>query len=215
MEEALVLARTASAVTILHRRDSFRASTALSSRVLTHPKITVVWNATVRRFEGQHERTEDQPDGVDVLRRVIATIRKRGGAEEEMEFDCRAAFVAIGHRPNTDLFAGQLEMEPSGYLVVANKSTATSTPGVFAAGDVADHVYRQAITSAGSGAMAALDAERWLSTHAPALEPTPPNPAKPGEIHDCSACVAAGYGWSPKKEKCGRFQNKQCSKAEL
>jgi len=154
MEDALVLARTSSKVTVIHRRDSFRASKILAERVMKHPLIEVRWNATVSEFSGEKEDDKDKLTHVTV--RDVNT-----GAEEKMEVG--AAFVAIGHEPNTKLFKGLLNMDEQGYLEVDGRSSRTSISGVFAAGDVADKVYRQAVTSAGTGAMAALDAERWLS----------------------------------------------------
>mmetsp|Transcript_51771 Transcript_51771/g.70604 ORF Transcript_51771/g.70604 Transcript_51771/m.70604 type:complete len:458 (-) Transcript_51771:281-1654(-) len=154
MEDALVLARTSSKVTVVHRRDSFRASAVLATRVLNHEKITVMWNSTVVEFIGNED--EEHP-------RLTHVVVKNLNTGESQEVAAAAAFVAIGHEPNTLLFKGNLNMTSSGYLDTYHHSTATSAEGVFAAGDVADHVYRQAITSAGSGAMASLDAERWLS----------------------------------------------------
>ncbi|KAL1506943.1 hypothetical protein AB1Y20_007807 [Prymnesium parvum] len=153
MEDALVLARTSASVTIIHRRSRFRASHALASRVLSHPSIRVMWDSVVSSFEGEATR------GLTHLH--VAPVG--GGAVQKLAVD--AAFVAIGHDPNTRLFAGQLDTTPAGYLEMTSSTrlTQTSRPGVFACGDVADPTYRQAITSAGSGAMAALDAERWLS----------------------------------------------------
>jgi thioredoxin-disulfide reductase/thioredoxin len=166
MEDALVLARTSAKVTVVHRRDAFRASKAMATRVLEHPKIEVLWNATVASFSGTHEELEmeDEVKDIATLTRVHLTSTASG---EASALDVAAAFVAIGHDPNTKLFADQLVVKPSGYLELAGSKFATelSVPGVFAAGDVADPVYRQAITSAGSGAMAALDAERYLSEH--------------------------------------------------
>jgi thioredoxin reductase len=155
MEDALVLARTCSSVTVLHRGATFRASQVLQKRVLAHSKITVMWNVSVAEFIGK--TTEDAGTfltGVQITNTVSG---------ESSSLECDAAFVAIGHEPNTKLFASQLDMNDVGYINTVGQSTYTSAPGVFAAGDVADHVYRQAITSAGTGAMAALDAERWLS----------------------------------------------------
>ena len=166
MEDALVLARTSAKVTVVHRRDAFRASKAMATRVLEHPKIEVRWNATVASFSGTHEELEmeDEVKDIATLTRVHLTSTASG---EASALDVAAAFVAIGHDPNTKLFADQLVVKPSGYLELAGSKFATelSVPGVFAAGDVADPVYRQAITSAGTGAMAALDAERYLSEH--------------------------------------------------
>merc|ERR1711959_198778 len=156
MEDALVLARTSSKVTVIHRRDSFRASHVLAERVLNHPLIEVKWNCTVAEFGG--EPAED-----DKVKLTHLKLKNKNGSEETMEVG--AAFVAIGHEPNTKLFKDSLKMDSEGYLEVSGRSTKTSVDGVFAAGDVADKVYRQAVTSSGTGAMAALDAERWLSEH--------------------------------------------------
>jgi len=171
MEDALVLARTSKSVTVIHRRDQFRASHVLAQRVLDHAKINVRWNCTVDAFEGEEgpaaEGTEGDADaaalGQDRLTHVL--IRPNGGADAAVErLPVAGAFVAIGHDPNTGMFKGQLEMDDStGYLTTQPPSSRTSIHGVFAAGDVADHIYRQAVTSAGTGAKAALDAERWLS----------------------------------------------------
>jgi len=152
MEDALVLARTSSAVTLIHRRDTFRASQVLQKAVLSHPKISVMWNTTVKEFKGNEG---------GVLTTVVA--QSVDDAENVTEIPADAAFVAIGHIPNTDVFNGQLQMSDTGYLMTKDGSTRCSVDGVFAAGDVADWVYRQAVTSAGSGSQAALDAERWLS----------------------------------------------------
>jgi len=156
MEDALVLARTSSKVTVVHRRDSFRASHVLAERVLSHPTIEVKWNCTVAEFGGE-------PAEEGKVKLTHLNLKNKDGSEEKMEVG--AAFVAIGHEPNTNLFKGALTMDNEGYLEVNGRSTKTSVDGVFAAGDVADKVYRQAVTSSGTGAMAALDAERWLSEH--------------------------------------------------
>ena len=157
MEDALVLARTSSKVTVVHRRGSFRASHMLASRVLNHPKIEVKWNTVVGRFSG------DAEGRVTKAHLVTTAPGGAGGATTDTQLDIGAAFVAIGHDPNTAMFKGKLDMSAGGYLAVQGRSTRTSVEGVFACGDVADPVYRQAVTSAGLGAMAALDAERWLS----------------------------------------------------
>lgn len=149
MEEALFLTKFASKVTIVHRRDEFRASKIMAARAIEHPKIDVIWNTVVTEIIGESEVTEV------VLENTITgeiTERKANGV-----------FVAIGHRPNTDIFSGQLEMDGSGYLILPGPGTSTSVEGVFAAGDVADHIYRQAVTAAGTGSEAAIDAERWLA----------------------------------------------------
>jgi thioredoxin reductase (NADPH) len=153
MEDALVLARTSSSVTIVHRRESFRASKVLADRVLSHPKISVVWNSVVEEFVGSSEQ----------LTHVVVKSTADGSTSD---IPCVAGFVAIGHIPNTDFVSQLVERDPQGYVKLAEAhSTKTAVAGLFACGDAADKVYRQAITSAGSGAMAALDAERWLSEH--------------------------------------------------
>merc|ERR1719387_2052408 len=160
MEDALVLARTSKSVTVVHRRDAFWASRALADRVAQHPKIRIRWNATVESFKGEEVREDD------VSRQILTRVELKDTSTGDSEsLDVRAAFVAIGHDPNTKLFGGLLKTNGQGYLELSGGRFATelSVEGVFAAGDVADPVYRQAITSAGSGAMAALDAERYLS----------------------------------------------------
>lgn len=151
MEEALYLTKFASEVLIIHRRDAFRASKAMAGRVLKHAKVRVLWNTGVVDVLGQDEIT-----GL----RLADTVT---GAEREIAVG--GLFVAIGHQPNTGFLEGQLPTTPHGYLVVTSGRTATSIPGVFAAGDVIDDYYRQAITSAGTGCMAALEAERYLAHH--------------------------------------------------
>lgn len=158
MEDALVLSRTSSKVTVIHRRDSFRASHILAKRVLENPNIDVRWNSTVEAFLGEFTK-----DGEPLLTHVRIRDKSTGDLEK---FKADGAFVAIGHVPNTKILdSSAIDMDESGYLITQADTSKTSVPGVFAAGDVADRVYRQAITSAGSGAMAALDAERWLSEH--------------------------------------------------
>ena len=153
MEDALVLARTSTAVTIIHRRDSFRASKVLADRAQAHPKIKVVWNAVVEEFVGSAEQ----------LSHVVVKSTVDGSVSQ---VPAGAAFVAIGHIPNTHFVQDLVERDDQGYISRAEAhSSKTAVPGLFAAGDAADKVYRQAVTSAGSGAMAALDAERWLSEH--------------------------------------------------
>ena len=149
MEEALYLTKFASEVVIIHRRDSFRASKAMANRVLAHPKVRVLWNTRVADVLGADEIT-----GLRLA--DVAT-----GVERTLEVG--GLFVAIGHQPNTAFLKEQLPTTPHGYLVVTSGRTATSVPGVFAAGDVIDDYYRQAITSAGTGCMAALEAERYLA----------------------------------------------------
>jgi len=147
----MYLTKFASEVVVIHRRDSFRASKVMANRVLTHPKVRVIWNARVSQVFGD-----------DVISGVELTDMQTGETRVE---PLGGLFVAIGHAPNTGFLGGQVELTGSGYIKVANWRTETSVPGVFAAGDVHDEYYRQAITSAGSGCMAALEAERWLTHH--------------------------------------------------
>ncbi len=146
MEEALFLARMASKVTVVHRRDEFRASRIMAERVISHPKVAVRWNAEVQQVLG-----DGVVEGVQLRDTVTGAVETIPAA---------AVFVAIGHDPNTQLFVGQLDLDPAGYILT--DGTRTSVEGVFACGDVQDTVYRQAITAAASGCMAAIDAERWL-----------------------------------------------------
>jgi thioredoxin reductase (NADPH) len=150
LEEAIFLTKFARSVTVVHRRDELRASKIMQDRAFANPKITFRWNSVVEAVDGENTLA-----GVTV--RDVLT-------DERTRLSMTGLFVAIGHKPNTDLFKGQLEMEESGYLVTGLGAGATSTnvEGVFAAGDVQDHTYRQAITAAGSGCQAAIDAERWL-----------------------------------------------------
>jgi len=147
LEEALFLTKFASKVTLIHRRDQLRASKIMQERALRNDRIEFLWNHTVVDLHGE-TRLE-----AAVVRDTIS------GAQRVFPLD--GLFVAIGHQPNTDIFAGQLDRDAAGYLVTG-PGTATNVPGVFACGDVQDHTYRQAITAAGSGCMAAIDAERWL-----------------------------------------------------
>jgi thioredoxin reductase (NADPH) len=156
MEEALFLSRMASSVTIVHRRDQFRASPIMVERALASPAIRVRWNAVVEEVVG-----EEKVEAV----RVRDTVT---GATEDIP--AAAMFVAIGHDPNTGLLAGQVALDPAGYVVT--DGTRTSVEGVFACGDVQDTEYKQAITAAGSGCMAAMDAERWLEAHGAATVET-------------------------------------------
>jgi len=152
MEEATFLTKFASKVTIVHRRDEFRASKVMSARALANPKVDVIWKATVEEVHG-----EDAVSGV-----TLNDLRT--GASRTFPAD--GLFVAIGHDPNTSLFRGKLALDEEEYITVAEPRTATSVPGVFAAGDVTDRVYRQAVTAAGQGCKAAIDAERFLEHEA-------------------------------------------------
>jgi thioredoxin reductase (NADPH) len=151
MEEATFLTKFASKVTVIHRRDKLRASKILQDRAMKNEKISFLWNSVVEDILGNAVVT-----GVRVKNLVTGKV---------IEIPCAGVFVAIGHRPNTSLFNGQLDMDTKAYIRTT-QGTATSVPGVFAAGDVQDSVYRQAVTAAGSGCMAAIDAERYLETHA-------------------------------------------------
>jgi thioredoxin reductase (NADPH) len=151
MEEATFLTKFATKVTVIHRRDKLRASKIMQERAFKNPKIEFLWNRTVEEI-------------LDPSQGKVTGIRTRtNGSAAAETLACDGVFIAIGHSPNTKLFAGQLEMDERGYLI-AHRGTMTSVPGVFAAGDVQDHVYRQAVTAAGSGCMAAMDAERYLES---------------------------------------------------
>jgi len=151
MEEATFLTRFASKVTVVHRRDSLRASKVMQDRAFANPKIDFRWNAEVADVLG-----DQSVEGLTLRDTVSGQTSK---------LDVGGLFIAIGHTPNTELFAGQLDLDDNGYVIVRAPGSATSVDGVFAAGDVADHVYRQAVTAAGTGCVAAIDAERWLEAH--------------------------------------------------
>lgn len=150
MEEATYLTKFASEVLIVHRRDEFRASKIMVDRALSNPKIKVAWNTAVADILGTREKG---------VHGIMLKDTQNGKAREEV---CDGVFMAIGHIPNTDLFVEALDSDQAGYISTKNGSTATNLDGVFACGDVQDHVYRQAVTAAGSGCMAAIDAERYL-----------------------------------------------------
>ncbi len=155
IEEATFLTKFAAKVHIVHRRDELRASKIMQEKAFRNPKISFVWDSVVEEILGKNEEGKKSVTGVrlkNVKTGEINTLMVDG------------LFMGIGHKPNTDLFKGQLEMDGHGYLVTEGRSTRTKTPGVFVAGDVADSVYRQAITAAGTGCMAAIDAERWLGS---------------------------------------------------
>jgi len=153
VEEALFLTNFADRVTLIHRRDRLRAERILQDRLVRNPKISILWNHVVEEVIGQHAPV-----------RVVEGLRVRdvhSGAVTDLPFD--GVFIAIGHTPNTEMFRGKLEMDEDGYIVTGPDSTTTSVDGVFAAGDVQDKVFRQAVTAAGTGCMAALEAERFLA----------------------------------------------------
>ncbi len=153
VEEALFLTNFARSVTVIHRRSSFRAEKILQERLFKNPKIKVLWNTALDEVLGT-----EQP-------KVVTGAKLRNvNTGEITELPMDGIFIAIGHEPATALFKGQLETNPGGYIVTASKSTATNIPGVFAAGDVTDDIYRQAVTAAGMGCMAALDTERYLAS---------------------------------------------------
>ena len=151
MEEALFLTKFASKVTLIHRRHEFRASKIMQDRVLAHKKIDVLWNTEIREITGKKET------GVESVRLF------NNNTSEETIFPTQGVFVAIGHKPNTELFRGVLEMDAVGYLKTEGRTMKTNIPGVFACGDAQDSYYRQAVTAAGTGCMAAIDAERYLA----------------------------------------------------
>jgi thioredoxin reductase (NADPH) len=159
MEEATFLTRYAAKVYVVHRRDKLRASKIMQEKAFRNEKIEFIWNTEVLEILGTAEH------GVTGVR--LSNVQ----TGDEREFSCAGVFIAIGHKPNTELFKGQLEMDEVGYLKTSGHSTATNVPGVFAAGDVQDSVYRQAVTAAGTGCMSAIDAERFLD-HLPVAMPT-------------------------------------------
>ena len=152
MEEATYLTKFASEVVIVHRREEFRASKIMIDRAMNNPKIRVLWNSTIDEILGSQEKG------------VHAVKINKTDSDESFEEECDGVFMAIGHKPNTELFTDILKTDQNGYLVTTNGSTSTNIDGVFACGDVQDHVYRQAVTAAGSGCMSAIDAERYLES---------------------------------------------------
>jgi thioredoxin reductase (NADPH) len=158
MEEALFLTKFASKVTVVHRKDDFRASKIMADRVKNHDKIEILWNTEVKEIHGTKET------GVEAI-----TIYNNK-TQETSRYETQGVFIAIGHKPNTDLFKGMLDMDEVGYLVTEGKTMKTKVPGVFACGDAQDSYYRQAVTAAGTGCMAAIDAERFLAEHSSEVE---------------------------------------------
>jgi thioredoxin reductase (NADPH) len=154
VEEALFLTNFASKVTVVHRRDSFRAEKILQDRLFKHPKIEVIWDHALDDVIGSDDPLKVRAARLKNVKTGVVSERAADGV-----------FIAIGHQPASELFVGQLQMKPSGYIVTTGHSTATSVPGVFAAGDVTDDIYRQAVTAAGQGCMAALESEKFLAAH--------------------------------------------------
>ncbi len=189
MEEATFLTRYAAKVFVVHRRDKLRASKIMQEKAFRNEKIEFIWNTAVQEIVGTQE------EGVTGVR-----LRNLQTGEEQI-FPCSGVFVAIGHKPNTELFVGQLDMDDIGYLKTSGRSTATNIPGVFAAGDVQDSVYRQAITAAGTGCMAAIDAERFLD-HLPVAMPSGDEVTDEGEhiTPDHEAIITADGHMIPNKE---------------
>ncbi|MBC8256956.1 MAG: thioredoxin-disulfide reductase [Candidatus Marinimicrobia bacterium] len=154
MEEAIFLTKFASSVSIVHRRDELRASKIMQERALNNPKIDVIWNSSIERMIG------DPSNGG-----LTGVVLKDTVSGETSELKCDGVFIAIGHTPNSDLFRGKLDLDEKGYIITGADNTSTSVDGVFASGDIQDTVYRQAVTAAGSGCMAALDAEHFLENN--------------------------------------------------
>lgn len=163
MEEATFLTRFASKVTIVHRRDSFRASRIMQERALANEKINVLWNTEIREIVGTKEAG------------VTAIKIYNNQTKEESDFPTQGVFIAIGHKPNTDLFKDWLNLNEVGYIQTEGRTMKTNIEGVFACGDAQDHYYRQAVTAAGTGCMAAIDAERFLAEHGEAEKVTATN----------------------------------------
>ena len=162
MEEATFLTKFASKVTVVHRRDELRASKIMQERAFKNDKIEFIWDATVEEIHGENGQ-------------VTAVTLENAKTGERTELATNGVFLAIGHIPNTHLFEGTLDMDDEGYLLVDQPTTRTNVPGVFASGDVMDHIYRQAVTAAGTGCRAAIDAERWLAEQTTTTPDSPRN----------------------------------------
>lgn len=188
MEEATFLTRYASRVSVVHRRNKLRASKIMQEKAFNNPKLDFIWDTAVEEILGNQE------DGVTSVR-----LRNLKTGEARI-FPCSGVFIAIGHKPNTELFKGQIETDEVGYIKTSGRSTATNIPGVFASGDVQDPVYRQAVTAAGTGCMAALDAERFLD-HLPVMMPSGDEVTMEGEhvTPDHEAIITADGHMIPNK----------------
>lgn len=226
MEEALVLARTSKSVTLIHRRDEFRASKILAQRVKEHPSIRIIWNTIVKEIVGEKVVTgssdsdgdDDSVDLDNVKMFVNGAILKDVVTGEESKISCAAVFVAIGHTPTTSFLEGIVEFDEKhpGYVVTQGVSTRTSVPGIFAAGDVSDPIYRQAVTSAGSGAAAALDAERWLSEEGLGNEEAEFEAALMAELMADDISTSSPGGYNAYEDAGGKISGmKESARAEL
>ncbi len=221
MEDALVLARTSKKVTLIHRRDTFRASKVLADRVKNHPLIEIQWNTVLDEIKGKSVAQGDDSDEVD-LDDAAATEMTVSGAVlkdvitgEKRTLNVDAVFVAIGHSPNTGFMNGIVEFDDdhTGYIKTIGQTTKTSVPGIYAAGDVSDAVYRQAITSAGSGAAAALDAERYLSEEGLGNEEAEMEAELLRELNEMQG--ASGTGYNAYEDASGRVRGVKESVGEL
>ena len=228
MEDALVLARTSKKVTLIHRRDTFRASKVLADRVKNHPLIEIQWNTVLEEIKGKSvdaggeesdEMDLDDSGNADATEKIVsAAVLKDVVTGEKLTLKCDAVFVAIGHSPNTGFMDGIVEFDSdhAGYIKTIGQTTKTSVPGIYAAGDVSDAVYRQAITSAGSGAAAALDAERYLSEEGLGNEEAEMEAELLRELNEMNDASTSGSGYNAYEDAGGRVHGmKESVGAEL